>query len=94
MILEGDLDTSGTQLIERVPLVAPVLDTLEVTVEAHADVSVPLAHNDTPAGARKGDGTGKAGQSRTDDGNWLTLFGWGADSALKRAHAHSHCART
>jgi hypothetical protein len=49
---------------------------------------VPLAHNDTSAGERKGDGTGKAGQSCTDDGDR------GADSALKRAHTCPHRSNT
>jgi hypothetical protein len=48
MMLEACHDAGAAELIKNIPLVAPVLQALEVVVKAVADVGVPFAHDGTP----------------------------------------------
>src|SRR3546814_20076138 len=62
MMLERGLDAGRRQFVERIALIAPILEALEVAVEPYADIAVPLAHDHMPARAGNRDSAGGARQ--------------------------------
>lgn len=92
-MLKSGLYAGGRQLVEHVPLVAPILEALEVAVKPCADIAVPFPNDDSPAGPCQRDGAGEAGRARADDCNGLG-FASGEGSALKRAHGRPHGSKT
>src|SRR3546814_1616644 len=90
MMLERGLDAGRRQFVERIALIAPILEALEVAVEPCADIAVPLANDHMPARAGKRDRAGEAGRTCTDDRHGLGRFALGDNPALKPAHLYHH----
>ena len=94
MMIERSPDAGGSQLVEDIALVAPILETLEVTVKPRADVAVPLPDDHSPAGSGKPDRASKSGWPSADDRDRLRLFVSRVHTTLKRAHTSRHGSKT
>src|SRR3546814_18477137 len=94
MMLERGLDAGRRQFVERIALIAPILEALEVAVEPCADIAVPLANDHLPARAGKRDSAGAAGRTCTAPRHGLGRFSLGDNPALNAATLHPHPSHT
>src|SRR3546814_11823034 len=62
MMLERGLDAGRRQFVERIALIAPILEALEVAVEPCAAIAVQLATDHKPAPPGKRGSAGRAGR--------------------------------
>src|SRR3546814_20887093 len=93
MMLERGLDAGRRQFVERIALIAPILEALEVAVEPCADIAVPLANDHMPARAGKRDSAGEAGRTCTDDRHGLGRFAMG-DNQPEERRVGTECVST
>ena len=90
MTVEAAFDAGGLQLVEHILIVAPVFQTLKITVEPASDRFVPFVQNDPPAGACQNDGTSKTGGTCASNGYRLVLQSALAVSAGFLPHLNTH----
>ena len=74
-VFEVDLEAERHELVERVLRGGPVLETLEVVVEAAPDPPRALVHDGVPARLGDGDGGGQSRRAGADDVNGRPIGG-------------------